>query len=276
MPAPLLIPLVSLGIKAITTGASYLQERKFKKQAEAAEKKADQALADVNKQIQKDFYSGISLPTEAYERAMEGIMSSTADVVTRAQEADPRGLGSVVGQALQASQAAQRGVATQQAQNLYNLQMVGAQDKAKRAGMSAEVSLMEAMGQQLAQQTSENARVAQAQKTVQGAGELLKEGGEMIPEFFPDAAGRATNKLTRQFNRAGRKGQIGGGATIGEFGNLNPVTLTQPGFDQSLADSYGSNYTDTVNLSSVGYDAPLDFFGGMTPFEQKQYFRNRR
>ena len=95
MPAPLLIPLVSLGIKAITTGASYLQERKFKKQAEAAERKADQALADVNKQIQKDFYSGISLPTEAYERAMEGIMSSTADVVTRAQEADPRGLGSV-------------------------------------------------------------------------------------------------------------------------------------------------------------------------------------
>ena len=109
----------------------------------------------------------------------------------------------------------------------------------------------------------------QSQRGIEAVGEGVKMAGAALPEYFATPETAAVNKLTRQFNRAQRKGDIDGTMTIGEFGNLNPVI---PNFNQSLADAYGSNYTD---LSSVGYDNPRDFFSGMTPFEQRQYFKNR-
>ena len=50
----------------------------------------------------------------------------------------------------------------------------------------------------------------------------------MLPEYLPDSTTRATNKLGRQFNRARNRGDIGGDMTIGEFGNINPVTSYAP------------------------------------------------
>jgi len=39
---------------------------------------------------------------------------------------------------------------------------------------------------------------------------------------------------------------------------------------------YGGNYTDTFNPSAVQYEDPLTFMQGMTPFEQKEYFKSRK
>jgi hypothetical protein len=96
----------------------------------------------------------------------------------------------------------------------------------------------------------------------------------MLPEFSPDSATRATNKLGRQFNRARNRGKIDGTMTIGEFGNINPVTSYASGYDPTLGQAYGNFYTDDFSSVTYGQD-PQSFFSGMTPFEQRQYFKNR-
>ena len=93
----------------------------------------------------------------------------------------------------------------------------------------------------------------------------------MLPEYLPDSTTRATNKLTRQFNRARNRGKIDGTMTIGEFGNINPVTSYAPGYDPS---AYGVPGTDNFASVTYGQD-PRDFFSSMSPFEQRQYFKKR-
>lgn len=263
-----------LAATAATTTGSFIQARNFKKQQQEADRKADEALAAAKKDISKNYLAGLSYAKEPYELAREAINVGLAQQTQAGVEGETRGAAATAGKAQMASIAGQRQLAMAEAEDIYGLQKLAAQEEARLAGLSYNLNLAELFGQQAASQVAEANRQAQIQAGIKGVGEVVKQAGAMIPEYMATPEGRAVNKLERQFNRAQRTGEITGDVSIGEFGNLTQIN---PVFDPSLSQAYGDFYDTSYNLSSVGgYQKPIDFFKDMTPFEIREYFSNRR
>ena len=254
--------------------SSFVKAKKQSKAQQKAERAADDALSDARKRLDVNYLEGLSIPKEAYELEREALLSSGAQALQAGVEGSTRGAAATAGRVQMAQQQGQRRVASAMGQELFGLQKLAAEEDARLAGMQAGLSLKEIEGQQEAATLAQIRAEQQTQRGIEGIGETVKLAGAAIPEYMPDAAARATNKLGRQFNRAQRRGDIDGTMTIGEFGNINPVTSFAPEMDSNLAQSYGDFYTDDFASVSYGQN-PRDFFSAMTPFEQNQYFKNR-
>lgn len=264
--------VAGLAATAATTTGSFIQASKQKKLQKEAEAEADRALAEARKKLEVNFYEGLSIQKEPYELAREALLSSGAQAIQAGVEGSERGAAATAGRVQMAQQQGQRKIASAMGQDMFGLQKLALQEESRLRDMGVDLDIREVEGQQAQAQAAEAARQAQMQKAIAGVGEFIKGAGNLIPEFMPDSDTRASNKLNRQFERAGRRGDIGGDVTIGEFGNINPVTSYAPGYDPM---AYSVPGTD--NFASVSYGQnPLDFFSGMTPFEQRQYFKNRK
>lgn len=267
--------VASLAATAVTTAGSFIQASKQKKIQKEAEAEADRALADARKKLEVNFYENLGLQKEPYELEREALLSAGAQGLQAGVEGSQRGAAATAGRVQLAQQEGQRKIAGYMGQDMFDLQKLALQENSRLRDMGLGLDIKEVEGQQAQAQAAEAARQAQMQKAIAGAGEFVKGAGNLIPEFMPDSDTRASNKLNRQFERAGRRGDIGGDVTIGEFGNINPITSYAPGYDPALAQSYGDFYANDFASVSYGQN-PLDFFSGMTPFEQRQYFKNRK
>lgn len=267
--------IVGLAATAATTTGSFIQASKQKKLQKEAEAEADRALADARKKLEVNFYENLGLQKEPYELQREALLSAGAQGLQAGVEGSQRGAAATAGRVQLAQQAGQREIAGAMGQKMFDLQKLALQEDIRLRDMGLGLDIKEVEGQQAQAQAAEAARQAQMQQAIAGVGELVKGAGNLIPEFMPDSDTRASNKLNRQFEGAGRRGDIGGDVTIGEFGNINPVTSYAPGYDPALAQSYGDFYANDFASVSYGQN-PLDFFSGMTPFEQRQYFKNRK
>jgi len=267
--------VAGLAATAATTTGSFIQASKQKKLQKEAEAEADRALADARKKLEVNFYKNLGLQKEPYELEREALLSAGAQALQSGVEGSQRGAAATAGRVQLAEQAGQRKIAGAMGQDMFDLQKLAAEEESRLRDIGGALDIREVEGQQAKAQAAEAARQAQMQQAIAGVGEFVKGAGNLIPEFMPDSDTRASNKLNRQFERAGRRGDIGGDVTIGEFGNINPVTSYAPGYDPALAQSYGDFYANDFASVSYGQN-PLDFFSGMTPFEQRQYFKNRK
>ena len=267
--------IAGLAATAATTTGSFIQASKQKKLQKEAEAEADRALADARKKLEVNFYKNLGLQKEPYELEREALLSAGAQALQAGVEGSQRGAAATAGRVQLAEQAGQRKIAGAMGQDMFDLQKLAAEEESRLRDIGGALDIREVEGQQAKAQAAEAARQAQMQQAIAGVGEFVKGAGNLIPEFMPDSDTRASNKLNRQFERAGRRGDIGGDVTIGEFGNINPVTSYAPGYDPALAQSYGDFYANDFASVSYGQN-PLDFFSGMTPFEQRQYFKNRK
>lgn len=259
---------------ATAAGGSFVKAKKTSKAQKKAERAADDALADARKRLDVNYLEGLSIPKEAYELEREALLSSGAQALQAGVEGSTRGAAATAGRVQMAQQQGQRRVASQMGQELFGLEKLAAGEDARLAGLQAGLSFQELEGQQEAATLAQIRKEQQTQRGIVGIGKAIDLAGSSIPENMPDAATRSTNKLTRQFNRAQRKGDIGSDVTIGEFGNINPITSYAPGYDPNLGQAYGDFYTDDFASVSYGQN-PRDFFSAMNPFEQQQYFKNR-
>lgn len=267
--------VAGLAATAATTTGSFIQASKQKKLQKEAEAEADRALADARKKLEVNFYENLAIQKEPYELEREALLSAGAQALQSGVEGSQRGAAATAGRVQLAEQAGQRKIAGAMGQDMFDLQKLAAEEESRLRDIGGALDIREVEGQQAKAQAAEAARQAQMQQAIAGVGEFVKGAGNLIPEFMPDSDTRASNKLNRQFERAGRRGDIGGDVTIGEFGNINPVTSYAPGYDPALAQSYGDFYANDFASVSYGQN-PLDFFSGMTPFEQRQYFKNRK
>ena len=102
-------------MSAVQAGKQNRLRKEAERETEAAMKKAEKTL-DIN------YLEGRTLPKIAYEQAREGIGRTVADTLTRAQEADPRGLAAAAGRAVMGSQVGERQIAAAQEERLFQMQ----------------------------------------------------------------------------------------------------------------------------------------------------------
>ena len=177
-------------LAAAGTGLSFAQAGKQNKLRKEAEKEAAASLERAREIMGTNYLEGLALPKEAYEREREAMLSSGAQALQAAQEAETRGAAATAGRVQMAQQAGKRQIATSQADRLLELEKLG---RAEEARLQQGLADLEMMGVAGAQQAARDAQMAQQRAVMLGSQGLKNIGktvvdykNELIPLFRKD------------------------------------------------------------------------------------------
>ena len=97
----------AVGVAASAGGAiqSFSQAAKQGRLAEDAARASKKAMAEAKAKAEKNFYAGLNVSTEAYDKAFENNLATQQQNIQALQEGDPRNLAAGVGLVQQSSDA---------------------------------------------------------------------------------------------------------------------------------------------------------------------------
>ncbi len=121
--------IIALGGAAAGGAANLIAAGKARQQQRDADKAAGRLLADARAKIEKDFYEGLKLPTEAYDQAYEANAQAQRESVEALQQADARTLAAGVGRVGALSNENTQKIRAQQAQEMFALDKMKAEAK---------------------------------------------------------------------------------------------------------------------------------------------------
>lgn len=169
--------IAGAAISAIGVGLSAAQAGKQNRFRKQAERETEQAMKMARKTLDVNYLEGRTLPKIAYEEAREGIGRTVADVLNKAQEADPRGLAAAAGRAVMGSQVGERQIAAAQEERLFQLETEAREEDARLQGLEYKLELGGVLG---AQQAQADAVAAQQRAIGQAAKGLGQLGGTLL------------------------------------------------------------------------------------------------
>ena len=169
--------IAGLSISAIGVGLSAAQAGKQNRLRKEAERETEVAVEAAKKTLDVNYLKGRTLPKIAYEQAREGIGRTVADTLTRAQEADPRGLSAAAGRAVMGSQVGERQISAAQEERLFQMDTEERKEDARLQGLEYQLELGGVMG---AQQAQADAVAAQQRAIGQAAQSLGQLGGTLL------------------------------------------------------------------------------------------------
>ena len=150
--------IIALGGAAVGGGMNLIQAGKARDAQRDADRAAARLMNDAKAKLQKNFYEGLRIPTEAYDQAYEANAQAQRENIEALQQADSRTLAAGVGRVGALSNENIQKIRAQQAQEMFEL------DKFKRG---AEEDMTQQLAQMdVAMAQDQAARAAQADEQV--------------------------------------------------------------------------------------------------------------
>lgn len=203
MAAPLLIPLISVGLQAAGSIFSFKQAKEQRDREREAQRDAAKALEEARRKLAVNALAGLSIAKEPFELEREALLQAGASALQAGVEGDPRGAAATAGRVVQAQQQAQAEQRAEMAKEMQRLNELAAREESRLQTARAQLDIGEVMGQQ---QIAADARQAAAAATTAGVENIVGMGQTLLGEmdlFADTAAGqtaRQGRRLTRQQN----------------------------------------------------------------------------
>lgn len=176
------LPFIGIGLTAVSTIMSMSEAQKAADAQRAAQRAAEQALAEQKRLQEQNFYEALRVPTEAYDRAFrEGTAANAQAVNALAQ--DQRSLIGGIQGVQEATVEGQAKTREALADRLYNLDVMKAGAATQQADDLSKIASEEAQGAQIAAMAAEKAKIAQQQAMLQGIGGLVTQGAGIIGTY---------------------------------------------------------------------------------------------
>lgn len=159
---------------------SIAQAAKQARAKEEADKAARAASDAALEQLNQNFFAGIQLPMEQYDRALRNVRALQAQGLEGAKEGDARNLAATVGRSGMMGKEAVLNITDKAADDMYKLDVMkanAAQNVAKNIG---EFEMQRAKGAQLAAMAAEKARVAAMQQAFNQFGSAAVNAEAML------------------------------------------------------------------------------------------------
>ena len=248
--ASLATPYVGMGLGVVNIATDLVQASQQADAAKAAQRAAETASREQERLLSQDFFKGLQVPTEAYQRAARETTAQVGQAVGALQEGDSRLLAGGLGKVAAAGIEGEAQTRDAMAQDLYKLGLAQAQSA---TNVNTNLAGLEEQRLAGAQKSAAEARAAELglySGAAQAGAGILNTGLGMIPSFGIDAVKPADTTSTDWW-----KSQ--------QFGNQQPNFA--PSFTSSLTApmSTGLNYQpanigfqqqqNTNPFSSIGY-----------------------
>jgi hypothetical protein len=200
--------IVAISTSLASAGASAAQASVAGSQAKAALKDSEDAFKRAMNELTANQFAGLSLPTEAYEREREAILSAGAQAIGQAAEGEGRGVAAAAGRVQMAQQEGQRQIAGAMGEDLMKLEGLTAQEEARLAGARANLELAQAEGAQAAAAQFG----AQRDSAITGAFSSLASAGQQYlqsSELYKKGEGqRELDRLNKEYDNAVKAGNL--------------------------------------------------------------------
>jgi hypothetical protein len=200
--------IVAISTSLASAGASAAQASVAGSQAKAALKDSEDAFKRAMNELTANQFAGLSLPTEAYEREREAILSAGAQAIGQAAEGEGRGVAAAAGRVQMAQQEGQRQIAGAMGEDLMKLEGLTAQEEARLAGARANLELAQAEGAQ----TAAAQFGAQRDSAITGAFSSLASAGQQYlqsSELYKKGEGqRELDRLNKEYDNAVKAGNL--------------------------------------------------------------------
>jgi hypothetical protein len=199
--------IIGLGTTAVTTGMSFAQAAKQNQLMKEAQAKADQAMNEARKKLEVNYYDQLAIKKEPYELQREAMLSSGAQALEGAREAD-RGAAATAGRLQAMQNQAQADIRTQMGQELMALEKLSATEESRLRDVDVQLDMGEAMGAQMAAKDAQEARTAALGQAFQGISGMAGYAAEMVPLYMQNAASKQFGKQQAEYNRRAAAGQL--------------------------------------------------------------------
>lgn len=156
----------------VGSGYSFIQANKQRQLQAEAEAEAAKALAAAKKELDVNYYDQLAIAKEPYNLMRQAALTSSAQAIQAGRESE-RGGVATAGRIEMANQDMQQKIQAAQAEDMYNLNKLSAQEDARLAGAKSTIDLKEAEGAQKAAAQAELLRQMYAKQGVQQAGQAL-------------------------------------------------------------------------------------------------------
>jgi hypothetical protein len=176
---------VGLAATAATTGISFGQAAKQKDLAKKSQRKANKAMKEARARLEVNYADALSIPKEAYELQREAMLSQGAQALEAGIESE-RGSAATAGRVLAAQQAAQSGIRTDMAQELFDIEAMKLEEDSRLRDINVQMDIGEAMGAQQRAADAQAASTAAKQQGIQEAISLGEQAMSFIPLYAQD------------------------------------------------------------------------------------------
>jgi len=214
--------VIGLGTTAVTTGMSFAQAAKQNQLMKEAQAKADQAMQEARKKLEVNYYDQLAIKKEPYELQREAMLSSGAQALEGAREAD-RGAAATAGRLQAMQNQAQAGIRTEMGKELMDLERLSATEESRLRDVDVQLDMGEAMGAQMAAKDAQEARSAAMGQAFQGISSMAGYAAEMVPLYMQTKAGKQFDLQQAAYNKAAAAGQLPAEYMI----NGKPMTMQQ-------------------------------------------------
>jgi hypothetical protein len=197
-----------LASAAVGTFGSFRQANKQKKFYEEAEADAAKALVAAKKAINVNYYSSLSIPTQAYEMERDILKSASAQALEAGREGDQRGVAATAGRVQAANTDAARGIRADMSKELYALDKLTQTENSRIATNLAEISLAESEGAQLAARDAQEARAASITQGFAGVADFAGKAAGMLPLFEKSKGAKMLSNVMGDYDQAAKSGKL--------------------------------------------------------------------
>jgi hypothetical protein len=187
---------------------SFAQAAKQNQMMKEAQAKADQAMSEARKKLEVNYYDQLAIKKEPYELQREAMLSSGAQALEGAREAD-RGAAATAGRLQAMQNQAQAGIRTEMGQELMNLEKLSATEESRLRDVGVQLDLGEVAGAQQAAADAQEARSAAMAQGFQGVSSMAGYAAEMVPLYMQTQASKQFGAQQAEFSKRAAAGQLG-------------------------------------------------------------------
>jgi hypothetical protein len=160
------ISIAGVAAAAVSTGTSISQANKANEARIKAQKQVEAATNEAKKEIERMPMQELSLNLDVYEQSREAQQRGIQQVMSQA-ELDPRQAAAVGGRAMMAGIEGERGIRTDQAKQMFELDKIKAQERQDASNALKDLNVAEAEGAQAAASDASARQTAATQQAIQ-------------------------------------------------------------------------------------------------------------
>jgi hypothetical protein len=192
------------GVSALISGAQAMNMRKKQKQAD---EEAARLMQDIYSELEKNQYAAVGLPMKAYDIERENLAAAGAQAIEAGRESE-RTAAAAAGLTMAQYRKALRDIQSEQGDKMLELELLKAQEDARKGDIKMQFKAQEAEGAAAAAADYEQRKMAAIGGAIQGGIGAAGSAISTIPLFKATQGVKGVSNLTDMYGQAVDSGTL--------------------------------------------------------------------
>jgi hypothetical protein len=199
--------IAQIAVQAGTALISGVQAQKMRKEQQKSEQEAARLMQDIYGELEKNQYAAVGLPMKSFELEREALAAQGAQAVQAGAESE-RTAAATAGLTMSQYRKALRDIQSEQADKMLELDLLTAQEAARKGDIKMQFKAQEAEGAAAAAADFEQRKLAAVGGAIEGVIGAAGTAMSAIPLFKATKGVRVASDITDSYNQALKSGNL--------------------------------------------------------------------